>query len=1129
MRTSRLKAIALALMWLIAALPWVAVTLFGQHPSRRPIRRTLAILATVLLAGFIALTLARGAVAQEASLSLDPSSGLAGTVAQAVGDGFFDSGCVEIRWESPAGPVLSLASVGDGSFSASITIPGDATLGDHAVIAQGLLPGEEFCGGPSGQEAEATFTVTQPGIEGPFVVGEPVTPYIGTINARDLPTAEPWEPGDPVIEPPQHMESELGIAGSLGPQGLGNSEANGELGIAGDTVELASASATTDPLSPPAVNFEGIGFTGVAVPDTVGDVGPDHYVQAVNKTQFAVYDKQGNLQAGPTAINQMWAQPGVPATDPCRLKNGGDVDVKYDPLADRWLLSQFTGAGVSDSTFNQCIAISQTPDPTGTWFLYTFPMVDQHNQPIKNDYPKIGVWPDAYYMGSQEGYPAAADVWAFDRANMVVGGTARPTIRFRDPGTFMLPSDLDGATLPPAGAPNVFLRFVDGEQPGAQFGGVDRLELRAFHVDWNNPANSTFTALPDLPTAIDRHLCGWTLYDDLNGCIPQPGTTQHLGSWSATPMYRLQYRNFGTRETLVVNHTVDVDGTDHAGVRWYELRRGSDGAWSISQQGTYAPDATHRWMGSVAMDGAGNIALGYSVSSSTVFPGVRYTGRLASDPLGTMPQGEQSIIGGAASLTWTLRWGDYSAMSVDPVDDCTFWYTQEYVRDNTPAYNKDGQLLGTGTWGTRIAAFSFPTCKQADVKMVSHSCSLPAGATDVSRDVSLECAATVHNNGPSGPVDAEVRVDVVAPPDCTVTPSSVSVPALLDVSVDETVLLPPMALHCAQPSSHQLEYTSTVGVTDPDLVDPDPANNSLGPTALPFVAIGRADVKITSWDVPPVRLVLSEQVFFRTLKSLHNNGPFGPVDVDVGKTVDVPPDMEGSVHVTQPGGERVTVPPGVRYRIIDPAGSEVERGDGGLDRHLGPSHVVKVVGGPGGPELSVHFEVPGLPVSVGLPVEEEFDLHCLRPGRFLTRLTNEIQPTGLHVTDPDAGNNIVERDVAAVCIEIDIKPGSYPNSINIKSSGTIPVAILSSPSFDASSEVDLASLTFGRTGDEDSLAFCSPSPADVNGDGLLDRVCHFNTQDTGLQCGDTRGVLRGRTTDGVLIEGRDSLRIVPCR
>jgi hypothetical protein len=220
------------------------------------------------------------------------------------------------------------------------------------------------------------------------------------------------------------------------------------------------------------------------------------------------------------------------------------------------------------------------------------------------------------------------------------------------------------------------------------------LELYEFHVDWANPANSTFTALPDLfPASFDREMCGYSL---IGTCIPQPGTSQKLESLTAWLMWRLQYRNFGTHETLVVNHTVDLDGTDHAGIRWYELRK-TGGSWSIYQQGTYGPDAHHRWMGSVAMDQDGNMALGYSVSSSSVHPSIRYVGRLASDPLGQMPQGETELIAGTGSQTHSYRWGDYSSMNVDPVDDCTFWYTQQYI--------VSGQR-----WRTRVGSFKFPSC-----------------------------------------------------------------------------------------------------------------------------------------------------------------------------------------------------------------------------------------------------------------------------------------------------------------------------------------------------------------------------------------------------------------------------------
>ncbi len=427
----------------------------------------------------------------------------------------------------------------------------------------------------------------------------------------------------------------------------------------------------------PGVNFPGIGFTSIFPPDTNGDVGPNHYIQTVNanpgvSSVFRIWDKSGTPLAGPTTIASLWPS-GTCAS------GGFDPVALYDHLADRWVISQ-----VAPGFAAQCIAVSQTANPViGGWFLYQF-----NTGGIFNDYAKIGVWPDAYYMGSQRGYPGAgADAWAFDRAAMLAGGAAT-VVRFFDSGTFFLPSDLVGPP-PPAGAPNVFARFVDG----AQFGGSDRLELFAFHVDFVTPANSTFTALPALATrAFDRNLCGLGLHTN---CIPQPGTAVRLGTISAWLMYSLQYRNFGVHQSLVVNHTVDVDGTDHAGLRWYELRN-TGGGWSILQQGNYAPDADHRWMGSVALDGAGNLALGYSISNgSSVFPSIRRSGRLASDPLGSITQPEASIIPGAGSQTAATRWGDYSAMVVDPVDDRTFWYTTEYIPAN-------------GNWETRIASFTLP-------------------------------------------------------------------------------------------------------------------------------------------------------------------------------------------------------------------------------------------------------------------------------------------------------------------------------------------------------------------------------------------------------------------------------------
>jgi hypothetical protein len=518
----------------------------------------------------------------------------------------------------------------------------------------------------SASAQDETSSSSKPKVIKGAEVSEPVTPKVFDGDLRDLPRAKAWAPGDPVREVPILDDT---LTEDLGPryEDLGG-EAESQTT---DSLDQGAMSPFLMPL--PVLNFGGIPYTGYRPPDTQGDVGPNHYIQVVNAA-FAIWDKSGPQLVPPTNINTLWS------SGPCFDNNDGDPIVLYDHLADRWLLSQFV------AFTNQCIAISQGPNPvTDGWHLYDFPTGG-----VTNDYPKFGVWPDGYYMGTNRGYPASGgDAWVFERDQMLVGAPATFQ-RFGPQMMFMLPSELDGATPPPAGAPNVFARLIDG----AEWGGSDRLELYEFHVDWNDPLLSTFTALPDLITSpFDRELCSG--YDLLGDCIPQPGTTNTLESLTAWLMWRLQYRNFGTHETLVVNHTVDL-GSDHAGIRWYELRK-TGGSWSIYQQGTYGPDSDHRWMGSLAMDGVGNMALGYSVSSSSVYPSIRYVGRLATDTLGIMPQGEAEIIAGTGVQSPSNRWGDYSSMNVDPVDDCTFWYTNEY-------------MLANGQWATQIATFVFAEC-----------------------------------------------------------------------------------------------------------------------------------------------------------------------------------------------------------------------------------------------------------------------------------------------------------------------------------------------------------------------------------------------------------------------------------
>ena len=437
-------------------------------------------------------------------------------------------------------------------------------------------------------------------------------------------------------------------------------------------------------------NFDGVtNVNGVLPPDTNGDVGPNHYMQWVNLS-FAIYSKTGTLLYGPAAGNTLWSGFG----GVCQTRNDGDPIVLYDHLADRWMVSQFAVPG-GTSGYHQCIAISQTGDPTGAWYRYDFLWSNTN----MNDYPHFGVWPDGYYMAVHEFANAAT--WAgqgvavFERDKMLLGQAAR-MVKFNlystDPNMGgMLPTDLDGPA-PAAGTPNYFV------EPDDNAGGFpqDQIQIWAFHVDWTNTALSTFTRTTTLATAaFDSNMC-----NGARTCIPQQGTTAKLDAIADRAMYRAQYRNFGGYETIVMNHTVDATGTDRAGIRWYELRNTGGAGWGINQQSTFSPDATHRWMGSVAMNGSGDMAIGYSASSSTMYPAIRYTGRLASDALNSMTQGEGTLIAGTGAQTHTAaRWGDYSMLAVDPTDDCTFWFTSEYV-----------QTTGSAPWRTRIGSFKLADC-----------------------------------------------------------------------------------------------------------------------------------------------------------------------------------------------------------------------------------------------------------------------------------------------------------------------------------------------------------------------------------------------------------------------------------
>ncbi|HEU5089561.1 MAG TPA: Ig-like domain-containing protein, partial [Roseiflexaceae bacterium] len=293
-------------------------------------------------------------------------------------------------------------------------------------------------------------------------------------------------------------------------------------------------------------------------------------------------------------------------------------------------------------------------------------------------------------------------VYAFDRARML-NGQAATYQKFQVQRNFMLPSNLDGPTPPPAGTPNLFYTIMDDTYwPSVGFPGVDRLEIWEYHVDWATPANSTFAKTQELPTSFNYLMCGFFVFN----CVPQQGTAQKVDALAEYPMWRFVYRNFGIHQSLVGNFTVKVTEPDRTGIRWFELRKTS-GGWSIAQQGTQAPDSHYRWMGSAAMDRSGNLALGYSVSSSSLNPAIRYATRAYTETLGTL-QNEASLQESAGVQTGSNRWGDYSAMTVDPVDDCTFWFTSEYYA-----------ATSSRSWSTRIGAFKLPSCGISQLAVVN--------------------------------------------------------------------------------------------------------------------------------------------------------------------------------------------------------------------------------------------------------------------------------------------------------------------------------------------------------------------------------------------------------------------------
>jgi hypothetical protein len=430
-------------------------------------------------------------------------------------------------------------------------------------------------------------------------------------------------------------------------------------------------------------DFDGIpnaaNGTLIGIPsDSNLSVGDTQVVEVIN-TAYEVYDKAtGKSFFPPQQISTIFS--GMPGfcgqgvtfffTDPI---------VIYDKIAARWIIT-IVAADNSFSVGNECVAVSATSDATGRYHRYAFGF----GKNAFNDYPKFGVWSDGYYASYNVFTPTsvAATACAYDRVAMTAGKTTT-VVCFADASEFsFLPSDLDGSNLPPNGEPDFFVDLAT----------TNSLHLFRFHVDFATPSNSTFTGPTPITVQAFTQACPQT-----GSCIPQVGTKQRLDSLGDRLMFRLAYRNMLDHESLVVNHSVRTTNAP-AGVRWYEIRDPNGQPFAF-QQGTLKNNGKSLWMGSIGMDKVGDIAVGFSESSSSMHPAIAYTGRVPSDPVNTM-ESPALIFQGKGSQIGVNRWGDYSGLSIDPSDDCTFWYVNQYMPSN-----------GRVNFHTRVASFKFPTCQ----------------------------------------------------------------------------------------------------------------------------------------------------------------------------------------------------------------------------------------------------------------------------------------------------------------------------------------------------------------------------------------------------------------------------------
>ena len=548
--------------------------------------------------------------------------------------------------------------------------------------------------GCSGSALAASETSVSNGVQ----IGEPVSAVGIDVDLRDVPVAAAWRPGMPIKEahkrqffPPDRINTAAPSWLLTEPDRLPELQKLWDDNRSPFTSQYRSETRVS-------INN---GNTGVSPGDPVVDVSASHIIYGVNGssgTTFTIYNKSGTKLAGPTTFSSL-----APSGDGCRT-SVSDPIVLFDRLANRWFLLEMGG---SSSAAKMCIYVSKTSDPvSGGWWFYGF------STPTQNDYPHCGVWNNAYVCTDNEGQ-SNVTAYAYDRANMLNGATARAQQRFASvpklggygfqaltPATFMG----DTAHSPPASTRQILARHNDDE---AHAGGSadttrDFIDLYSIDIDWNTPSNSSISTLPRIPIT---EYNSWFRNYSTFATVPQPGSSSLLDPIREVILNSLVYRNMGSYESIVGQFATNVNAARtgtvvNAGIRWFELRKIGSGNWTLQQEGTFAPGdtSTHHLLGTIASDNKGNIALGYNktkTSSPTVYASLGYTGRMASDPAGVMTLGENNVVSGTAAET-SGRWGDYYQMAVDPSDDCTFWMV--------------GMYRPSGSWNTRIQDFKFSDC-----------------------------------------------------------------------------------------------------------------------------------------------------------------------------------------------------------------------------------------------------------------------------------------------------------------------------------------------------------------------------------------------------------------------------------